>query len=635
MQNPFKIFFQCGEETETERSEEEQSSVFGGHVPAVDEKRIAEWNGILRRYKNARGTVERKIKSNEKFWRMRQWKEGFGDGSTQPIPSTAWLFTCIQSKLADVMEAYPTVNLRPRQRDDTEEARRLSGILPVIVAQNNFEQTYRNVSEYTLKNGVGVYHVWWDGSKHGGLGDIAITETNVLDIFWEPGITDLQRSAYVFTVETVDAELLKRKYPTVKISERKTVSPERFLTDERVDMSGKAAVVDVYYKLGGVLHYAKYVGETCLEATENDPERFPNGLYDHGMYPFVVQQLYHIEQSLYGTGLVDIAADTQLQIDLMNEAVVENTLMGAKPRYFSQIDNNINEADMLDWRKTLVKCNSVSETNLKQIDSRALSGNYLEFLNMKTEELKYVTSNLDVSNGAAPSGITAASAIAALQEASGKSSRAINKSFYNTFSQVMALVVELIRQFYDAKRCFRIAPDALGNDCFTEYDNSYLKGVPQSAVNGMDMGLRAPEFDLEITAEKANPYKRMEMNELALSFFKLGFFNPQLSDQALACLDMMDFTGKERIMEKIGLNGSLLEQMTKYRALCMAMAQKYGDYDALQLAVGTGEQGQNGAAVTNAGGVDPAEAADPRGMTGEAKQVERARARARSSTEVP
>ena len=52
-------------------------------------------------------------------------------------------------------------------------------------------------------------------------------------------------------------------------------------------------------------------------------------------------------------------------------------------------------------------------------------------------------------------------------------------------------------------------------------------------------------FDVEITAQKQSPYTKMAQNELALQFYSAGFFNPQMADQALACLDMMDFPRKQ------------------------------------------------------------------------------------------
>lgn len=628
---------------EQKLSEMETASL-GTDAPAVtlpvNKDRITKWNATLRSYKNRRAIIDEKIRSNEEFWRMRQWKAR-GQNGAMETPSTAWLFTCIQGKLADVMDSYPTGNFRPRQRDDVEEAKRLTSVIPVIIAQNNFEKTYREVSEYTLKNGTGVYHVYFDGKKLHGLGDISIEKQDVLRIYWEPGITDLQDSSYVFTVELVDKDLLFSRYPIAKDSVRgNVIKPSEFITDENVDESNKVLVVDVYYKreVAGrkVLHYCKYADTTCLESTENDPQRYPNGLYDHGLYPFVVQNLYHIESSLYGTGMVDVGADAQLQIDLMNQAVVENTLMGAKPRFLTTLDADTAESQLSDWTRTFIQVPSISEHNTIPMNTTPLQGNYLEFIQSKIDELKQVTSNQDVNNGTAPSGITAASAIAALQETSGKDSRFINRSFYNSYSLILNQVLELIRQFYDVPRFFRIIPDqstGLAED-FIQYDNTKLKGVPQQTADGSFEGFRIPEFDIEVTAEKANPYRKMEQNELAISFFKLGFFNPQMVDQALATLNMMDFPHKQDVIDTVERNGTLAELMMMYQQLAISMAQKYEDTEALmaiqQNMMRMGQEIPQGMAAS----VNPSEVADPEQNTGEAAHVERARAQARSSTEV-
>ena len=605
----------------------------------VDEQRITKWNNVLKSYKNRRATVEQKILSNEAFWRMRQWRTRTQQGDME-TPSTSWLFLCIQSRLADVMDSYPTPNFRPRQKDDIEEAQRLTSVIPVILAQNNFEKTYREVSEYTLKNGVGVYHVYWDGKKHHGLGDIAIVPEDVLRLFWEPGITDIQDSSYVFKVELVDKNALFARYPIAETTVRgKVIDPTKILTDEMVDYTDKIVVVDVYYKLEQegrtILHYAKYADTTCLESTENDPMRYPNGLYDHGLYPFVVQNLYHIESSLYGTGMVDLGADAQMQIDLMNRAVVENTLMGAKPRFLTTLDADAAEAQLADWSRTFVQVPSVSEHNTVPMQTTPLQGNYLEFVNMKIDEIKQATSNQDVNNGNVPSGITAASSIAALQESGGKNIRFVNKEFYNTFELVVRQVVEMVRQFYDVARWFRIVPDqstGMAED-FVQFDNTGLAPIPQMTADGVITGFRVPEFDLEITAEKANPYRKMEQNELALSFYKMGFFAPQQTDQALACLRMMDFDHKQDVIDMIEENGTIAQQLAMFQQLAIGMAQRYGDTQAMQV-IQQAMMGQGGAPIGMGGDVDPAEVANQEIHSGEASHVQRARDQARSSTEV-
>lgn len=552
----------------------------------------------LRKYKSGKARLEQKIIANEEFWKMRQWNY-MNDDKPDFKPATAWLWSCIQSRYSDAMDSYPTCNFRPRQADDKAEATKLSSIVPVILEQNRYEEVYSDIVWYALKHGGCVQGVFWDGSKHNGLGDISIRKVDFINLFWEPGVTNIQESQNLFNTELVSNELLEQKYPQcVGKLGGKGIALAKYLYDDEVDTSKKSVVVDWYYHtyVNGrkTLQYVKYVNDIVLYATENetirpeietmDPEtgiplRIPNGesmaergLYDHAMYPFVAMALYPVEGSICGYGLTDIGRDTQLQIDKLNKAITDNAIIGATPRYFIKNDGSVNEKEYADLSKDLIHVEgNLGEENIRPVDYKSLDGTYVNILQQKIEELKYVTSNQDSNNGVAPSGVTAASAIAALQETAGKNARSANKTFYRAYRDVCYQIVELIRQFYDIPRTFRINPDGM-NEQYVQYDNSGL--VPQTQMTmGMDMGLRKPEFDIDVTSEKANPYKKMEINELALGFYNAGFFNPQMTDQALACLNMMDFIGKEEVMQRIQQNGTLMEKMLLFQQLALQYAQ--------------------------------------------------------------
>jgi hypothetical protein len=141
------------------------------------------------------------------------------------------------------------------------------------------------------------------------------------------------------------------------------------------------------------------------------------------------------------------------------------------------------------------------------------------------------------------------------------------------------MVIELIRQFYDMERCFRIVGEN-GAEQFVRYSNAGIQPQEQGGIEmGIDMGYRLPLFDVEITAQKQSPYSKMSQNELALQFYNAGFFNPQMADQALACLEMMDFDRKQFIMQKIAQNGGMFQQMLMMQQQMLGMAQHL---DALQ-----------------------------------------------------
>lgn len=609
---------------------------------------------ILKKYKAGKARLEQKIIANEEFWKLRQWRYIDEENAEKEFqPATAWLWSCIQSRYSDVMDSYPTCNIKPRQMDDKGEAAKLSAIIPVVMEQNRYEETYSDAAWYMLKHGGQVQGVFWDGSKHNGLGDISIKEIDFINLFWEPGIKDIQDSSNVFHTELVNNSALEQRYPQcVGKLGGSGITLAKYLYDDNVDTSEKSVVVDWYYhtEYNGkrVLQYVKYVNDIVLYATENDTDvptvkqmdtetgielEVPTGqmsvaergLYDHAMYPFVVQALYPVEGSICGYGLTDIGRDTQVQIDEMNKAIMENGKAGATPRYFSKGDGSVNEEEFCDYSKKIVHtAGNVDELNLRAIDHSPLPPIYVELYNNKIEELKYVTSNQDSNNGVAPSGVTAASAIAALQETAGKNARSSNKAFHRAYRDVVYLVIELIRQFYDIPRTFRIAPDVNGQEQYIEYSNAGIK-EQQMQTMGVPTGMRLPEFDIEVTSEKANPYKKMEMNELALQFYQMGFFSPQMADQALACLQMMDFTHKDEIIQRIQQNVTLQQQLLMWQQLALQYAQSCNPVEGMKV----------GQTILSQGGQPLPQGGVPQVSSGpqEHPYVERSREQARASTQ--
>ena len=619
--------------------------------PKIGAEQIRKASSILRKYKEGKARLEEKIVANEQFWKLRQWNY-MNDGSGDFKPATAWLWSCIQSRYSDVMDSYPTCNFLPRQKDDKPEASKLSSIVPIILEQNRYEDVYSDIAWYALKHGGSIQGIFWDGSKHNGLGDIAIKKIDFINLFWEPGITDLQASQNIFNTELVSNDILQQMYPQCvgKLGVN-AITLAKYLYDDTVDTSDKSVVVDWYYHTYSngkkTLQYVKYVNDIVLYATENETKRpekvtvdpdtgipltipmgesmAERGLYDHAMYPFVAMALYPIEGSICGYGLTDIGRDTQIQIDKLNKAFTDNAVVGATPRYFIKNDGSVNEKEYSEIHKDFIHVEgNLGEENIRPVDTKPLDGNYLAYLTQKIDELKFITSNQDASNGVAPAGVTAASAIAALQETAGKNARSSNKAFHRAYRDVCYQIVELIRQFYDTPRTFRIMPDGM-NEQFVEYTNAGL--VPQQQMMmGQDMGLRMPEFDIEVTSEKANPYKKMEMNELALSFYNAGFFNPQMTDQALACLNMMDFPKKEEIMQKIQMNGTLQEMLIMYQQMALELANKIDP--ALGEQVANQILGMGGQQAPQMMAEEPREEGG-----GEHPYVERARGDARASTE--
>ena len=550
---------------------------------AIGPEQVRRLTEILQRYKAGKAATERRILSSEQWWKLRNsWEER--DKATMASPGfksrSGWLHNVITSKHADAMESYPEPNILPREEGDRQEARMLSAIVPCVLEQNEFERTYSDAMWQKCKTGTGVYKTVWDPGKLNGLGDISITRVNLLNLYWEPGLEDIQRSRYFFHTELADRDLLQEQYPELEDTLKgQNILSTRFLYDDTVSTDGKVTVVECYYHklVAGkkTLQYVRYVGDQVLYATENDPELRERGLYDHGLYPYVFDALYPIEGSPCGYGYVDLCRNPQTEIDLLRTAIVKNAMAGATPRYFVRSDGGINEQELLDISKPLVHISgNLGEDSIRAMDYTALQGNYISVLQETVQELRETSGNTETATGTAPGGgITAASAIAALQEASGKGSRDATLASYRAYTGIVGLVIELIRQFYDMPRQFRILGEQGGEEYVT-YTNAGLKPQPQGMAFGEDMGFRLPVFDIKVSAQKKSAYTKMSQNELALQFYQLGFFSPDAVDQTMLCLEMMDFDGKDGMMQRVAQQGTLRDKLGQYMQLALTLAAK-------------------------------------------------------------
>lgn len=551
--------------------------------PIVGKKQIDEAYARLQKYKMGKKALETRIVNAEEWWKNNHWQR-FGSESrngNDPTPESAWLFNSLANKHADFQDNFPCPAILPREESDEETAKILSEVVPVILEQNHFEEVYDACSWDKPKTGTAIYGVFWNTEKENGLGDIDIKCQDIMNIYWEPGIRDIQNSKDIFTTELVDLDELKENWPMLidKAVATGELIKSEYIYDDAIDTSGKVQVIDWYYKRhiklenGGmrtILHYCKFIPGIVLYASEDDPQIQESGWYDHGLYPFVFDVMFPEKASPAGFGYLDVMVNPQEYIDKLDSLILKSAALN-KPRYFVSEGANVNEKDFADLSKDIVTVSgTIDESRIQQIKPPTLSDYVINMRNIKVDELKETSGNRDFSQGSTSSGVTAASAIAALQEAGSKLSRDMIKSTYGAHSKVVFLIIELIRQFYDLPRCYRISKPN-GTAEYVMLDNSQIK---QQEIEMFDQGklLRKPVFDIKISAQKASPYSRLANNELAKELFGMGLFNPQIADQALAVVSMMDFDRRDEVIRKITENGTMYQKIQQLQQILAQLA---------------------------------------------------------------
>ena len=531
----------------------------------------------LQRYQRGKANLDQRIISNEEWWKLRHWRElnaRFGQKEQEPLePTSAWLMNCVLNKHADAMDNYPEISVLPRAEDDKGLAEMLTSVVPVVMEENRYEAVYDEAWWYKIKQGASVQGVFWSPGKLGGLGDIEIRTVDLLKLAWEPGVKDIQESDDLFCVDVMTLEQLQERYPgqVDDVAGGLSVTVQEYHHEDVREQTDRVAVIDWYYKKVNsngrtVLHLCKYVENTVLFASENEEAYRETGWYEHGLYPFVFDAMFPVQDSVVGMGYIDIMRDPQMYIDKIDSLILRNAEQVGRKRHFISDASGVNEKEYADWNRDFVHVQgTLDEAMIREINVSALDAKVYEVRQNKIDELKETSGNRDFSQGGTTSGVTAASAIAALQEAGNKLSRDMIKASYRAYEQVCSMVIELIRQFYTAPRTFRITGKD-GKMAFQVVDNSMLHPMELPEEYGVG-SMRKPVFDLKVKAQKANPFARVSQNELAIQLYQMGVFNPQMADQALMLLDMMDFEGVESLKEQIAQRGTVFDQMQQQIAM--------------------------------------------------------------------
>lgn len=571
---------------------------------AIGKREIEEASATLQRYKQGKQHLEQRVVEDELWWELRHWeairnrKASLGTLGEVLEPTSAWLFNVLMNKHADAMDNIPEPLILPRERSDEETAKMLTSVVPVIMETRHYEDTNSDGWWEKLKHGTACYAVTWNPKLENGLGDIDIHQVDLLNIFWEPGVEQIQDSRNLFITELVDKDLLEEQYPEhIGHLDGDPIDVKRYNYDETIDLSNKSVVVDWYYKREDprgktVLHYAKFVGSTLLYASENQPDYAERGFYDHGKYPVVLDVLFPEKGTPAGFGYIAIGKDPQMYIDKLYGYLLDHARMAANPRWWVSSSTNVNEEEFLDPSRKLIHVEGeLDDRRISQHVMQPVSAAYINLLQNKIDELKETTANRDVNSGSTGGGVTAAAAISALQEAGNKVSRDMISAGFRAHGQIVELVIECIRQFYEEPRVYRITdPNQPWNGQYVDVSNAKMKPQPMPELpDGGELMMRRPVFDIKVKTQKKTAFSRMEQNERAKELYSMGFFQPEQAQASMGALQMMEFEGIEKVREYVSQGQTLMNLVQQLTQAVQQLTGTMGDPMAQEAQSGGGQ----------------------------------------------
>lgn len=599
-----------------QRSETEETAAETQRKP-IGREEVAKMKEELVKYIASKAPYDEKYRNNFDTYTLlynenNVLKSEIGNDDNELIKRRrgAQTLKVILNKHADAMDNYPEAVCLPRSRDDEEAAKQLNSVIPCILDRNKYIHTHSLKNTDKLVGGAGCVSVTWDSERDGGLGEVCIERENILNLFWQPFVEDIQDSEYFFKLTRLDVEKIKELYPQLKEVAADDMGIKEFKTyDNQSDNFGKAILVDCYYKRGGVLQMCRFCGESLIFASENEPKEYPEGYYIDGKYPFELTQCFYMPKTPVGFGFIDICRAPQEYMDELRVDILKNIKVNSKTRNLRNANAIVNEDDLLDLDQEMIEVDNVSlDQAIRPLETKDIAPGAMAMMQALDDEMKDTTGTNDASNGASAEGVTSGNAIAALQEAGSKISRDINKLEFASFVNICEMIIERMRQFYTPGRVFRITGENNQTE-YIEFEPEKLQKQPIEVEGSDGEFWRLPIFDIKVKAQKSNPFTTAANNDMMISMYNMGFFNPDNADASLVALEGMSFEGKEKIVELIKQNKGLLDAVNELAQQNQMMAAELSLRDAQAAALQPGD------------GMTPQNAQQPAAAPGQGMQV--------------
>lgn len=487
----------------------------------------------------------KKCIDNEEFYRANHWAN-IPTKPDEPQPVTPVLFSTIESLLGDIMDAYPEPIILGEEEQDDKIAGEVSDIINYIIKRRRYRSIYRDKCRQALKKGVSVQEVYWDTTLYNGLGDINIRQWDILNFLWDPKSETLQDGRAVFKFGFYTKEYLLTHYPFAEDLLKPDVYT-RLSYIQNTACDDDVMIMDYWYKEydeNGLahVHMAKLCGHVLLE---NSKDTSPYGMQLSGKYPFVMESPYPLEGQPIGFGIIDLFKNLQIYADKLDQIILKNALMSSKLKLLVNRNSDIDEGALNDWSKEIIKANRIDDSAIRWFQPASLNPYVLTHYNSKLEAIKEESGQTEFTRGESGKGVTAASAILALQEAGSKRSRMLIDKFYDGFEELIRLIIDLICENYTEQRRFRITGEK-GSRTVCIKNTDLMKG-------SKDLN-RFIDFDINIAVQKQTPYKTLYQNELALELLKAGII---VDTEALS---MMTFTGKDALIKTVKERKELMQQ---------------------------------------------------------------------------
>ena len=481
------------------------------------------------------------------------------------------LKSTINNVVADQMLSMPEAKLMPETAEQQAAADDLQDMVHyVIYCANDFENLHYRRCEDFYGPGTAVTQVTWDADMNYGKGEIALIRWPLEAFLWDPTADNLQDCRAVMKVSWHPLSWYRSHWP----EEGKYVGSEKGAYEhvgmtepiehvEHQNDEQRALLIEYWWREYNAktrrytINVAFVAGNALLEKQLD--------VYDHGLFPFVIDVHDSIEGSLAGEGLVHELAPMMRYINRYAAYADMNARMASKGRMATRRGAGIDKEALTDWQTDVIECDVIGPDAMQWLTTPPFNSTITNLMTMFQSDLKADSGANQFTRGETTGGIVSGKAINSLIQAGGKVSSMRTEQLKFGFKNMVEQIIWLMSQFYEDDRVMMITGQKGKREL--KVDTKKLFGSRKKG------SVAPPPYSVQIEVSSRDPQRIANQNQMFMEAYTMSAQAQQFFPLS-ALFEILNLDGKDRILPVIRANEHYQEQMQALQQQVEQMGQQ-------------------------------------------------------------
>lgn len=613
-----------GLKSEHEGFEDEEETGGDNYDPTPSEERaIRLVDKLFKKSKKWRANYDKNWLSDYKFFRGQQWETQRPSYRHSEVINM--VFQAIQSVVPQVTDSRPKFQFLPQDPTDIQFAEIINQVCENDWQSQNWLYRLTEMVYDANFYGTAFGYMGYDKKAKKGLGDICFKSKDPFYQFPDPNSKDVNlESKFWIDAEPVDVEIIKADYPengkyvTADLEDmaggEKTDIEQfyklRLPVDQTKIMRGSDGNVDSHLEKKALKKTAYILSDEVEEVEVMGPDgvvmfekrlKYPNGRkvvtaggvlledgpfeYEDGKIPMARLTNYILPREFYGISeLEQLKGPQKIFNKLISFALDVLTLMG-NPIWIVDSNSDVDTDNLINKAGLVVEKSAGSE--VRREEGVQLQPYVLQLIDRMRDWFDGISGQTDVSRGATPNQVTAASAISSLQEAAQTRIRLKARNMDAFLQDMGQMWLSRTLQYRDVPTIVRIT----GNQEAARYFQFHIETVkdengqvmtnergapqrraivrrfnqdPETGVGGYAEAEQIEikgELDVSVSTGSTLPFMKAQKSQDALNLFGQGLIDQE------EVLKTMDWPNYQSVMTRMQQKAAQDAQMQADQAM--------------------------------------------------------------------